>query len=930
LRLKTLLPYAFGKFHKDAAIELAPGLNMIRGDNESGKSTLGAFIIGMLYGFKKDGKTRISRSPEFDRYRPWSGSDYRGAMTYEEGGRVYRVERSFDPDAVKILDDATGEDLTRQFSQDSRKEYDFAQRHLGLSQKEFRNTVWIGQLGSAQEPGLGTEIQGKLESILEGGAEDVSLGRALAVLSEEKAKIKAQRSTKAKLDLVAREIDRLEQELAAARAREEQVRDWLVEASSLSREKAECQEAVGIRAKDLRYARYGLLKGVLSKVEEIDKESEALRHKLVETEWAGDLPSGLEQSYWSLENEIGSILRRIEEVKAEARILSDKRETALAAIGGMGAVEATGVDEVGIASLHSRYGLAKAQAMRGERTTNEARRELRSIEEEGKSKRYPSGDLDEDVLRMAEDHQRNCELAEKEKDRLVIEAERARAAVSSAGANDSSTLLYAIALVVLGLAVVFTVMARPYSIPLFAAAVVIFGLGIRGHSRSARIRSEARQAFAEKEQEVESQIERIESVKKILSEFLYTVGARSVEELRSRSRDVSSYQARLKSAKDRFEQVQKAWFEASSELSAIEKEMLAYLRAAGIVQASDPVTDAAVDRLRKGLRDLQSRKSGLKTIVDRASEVAAPLSQQETLLAGAREREAELLRSAGVESDQGFRDKVAAKAAYDEIQRTLLEMDGRRKALLSGRDASDIRSELWQLAEGTDADAVLDGDNVEQVTEREYEDMRKALDEDKGRLSDIGQRLAGIERGIRLRNEEGRPVSALAEELGRLRGREEELALERDALELAHTTLLELSTSIRREFAPALNARVGAVLEGLTCGRYAEVKVSPDLEMSVIHPDTKGQAAIASLSSGTLDQCYFALRVAIAEAITKKDSFPLFLDDSFAQYDDRRLEGALRLLSELSAKHQILVFSCHDREEKVAGRIGLSFNRVAL
>lgn len=54
---------------------------------------------------------------------------------------------------------------------------------------------------------------------------------------------------------------------------------------------------------------------------------------------------------------------------------------------------------------------------------------------------------------------------------------------------------------------------------------------------------------------------------------------------------------------------------------------------------------------------------------------------------------------------------------------------------------------------------------------------------------------------------------------------------------------------------------------------------------------------MASLSCGTVDQCYFALRVAVAESIVNSDSFPFFLDDSFVQYDDKRLEGVLEIVS---------------------------------
>ena len=184
-------------------------------------------------------------------------------MTYEEGGRTYRIERSFDPDLTRVFDDNTGEDITHLFSQDSRKEYDFAHRHFGLSAKEFRNTVWIGQLGSRQEPGLGAEIQGKLESILQGGSEDVPLVRALSVLADERAKIKAPRSVKAKLDIIQREIADLRQELKLAAEREEELRGWLIEASDLSKEKLRLEGLVSEGELELAYLRYWMLKGLL-------------------------------------------------------------------------------------------------------------------------------------------------------------------------------------------------------------------------------------------------------------------------------------------------------------------------------------------------------------------------------------------------------------------------------------------------------------------------------------------------------------------------------------------------------------------------------------------------------------------------------------------------------------------------------------------
>ena len=48
--IKSLEIISFGKF-KNKTIDFDDGLNVICGDNESGKSTIMSFIYAMLYGF---------------------------------------------------------------------------------------------------------------------------------------------------------------------------------------------------------------------------------------------------------------------------------------------------------------------------------------------------------------------------------------------------------------------------------------------------------------------------------------------------------------------------------------------------------------------------------------------------------------------------------------------------------------------------------------------------------------------------------------------------------------------------------------------------------------------------------------------------------------------------------------------------------------
>ena len=49
----------FGHFHKEEVEDLPPGLIVVHGPNESGKTTLMDFISGMLFGFPgRDDKRR--------------------------------------------------------------------------------------------------------------------------------------------------------------------------------------------------------------------------------------------------------------------------------------------------------------------------------------------------------------------------------------------------------------------------------------------------------------------------------------------------------------------------------------------------------------------------------------------------------------------------------------------------------------------------------------------------------------------------------------------------------------------------------------------------------------------------------------------------------------------------------------------------------
>lgn len=83
----------FGKL-EERELKLKPGLNVINGCNETGKSTWLAFLLTMFYGVKPKDKLRPNKLPDQLKYQPWSGKSMSGTLELSDGERHLTLERS--------------------------------------------------------------------------------------------------------------------------------------------------------------------------------------------------------------------------------------------------------------------------------------------------------------------------------------------------------------------------------------------------------------------------------------------------------------------------------------------------------------------------------------------------------------------------------------------------------------------------------------------------------------------------------------------------------------------------------------------------------------------------------------------------------------------------------------------------------------------
>ena len=84
----------FGKI-RDKDMELSPGINVLYGENESGKTTTHTFIRSMFYGVRRL-RGKASQNDTYTKYEPWENpAEYGGILWFTSKGKNYRLTRNF-------------------------------------------------------------------------------------------------------------------------------------------------------------------------------------------------------------------------------------------------------------------------------------------------------------------------------------------------------------------------------------------------------------------------------------------------------------------------------------------------------------------------------------------------------------------------------------------------------------------------------------------------------------------------------------------------------------------------------------------------------------------------------------------------------------------------------------------------------------------
>lgn len=333
---------------------------------------------------------------------------------------------------------------------------------------------------------------------------------------------------------------------------------------------------------------------------------------------------------------------------------------------------------------------------------------------------------------------------------------------------------------------------------------------------------------------------------------------------------------------------------------------------------------------------LASYKSGCgsRSEQDRAAsrrhELAQRLSSRQVAEADLRKRKdartqlSEVARR--VEFGEGDPVEIAAKLrSWQEERAALLEQHDAGSAewkelqmLLDGRTLPQVIEHAEEFARR--ANTAAQGVDADDLSEQDSEAAKQALPRLRSDVAELAERAASAAGQVE-EMEKGLPSVAAAEEalasaeaeLDRVRSLETTLGLAidflTDAQDRVHRTIAPVLCNTLREWLPrvAVERQGDSLVE-----RYDDARVDPESLRVDVRLGSGPWRDASFVSEGTKEQIFLLLRVALAKHLTNPgETAPLVLDEVTAQCDPDRRVALLELLHELSADRQVVLFT-HD------------------
>jgi len=166
------------------------------------------------------------------------------------------------------------------------------------------------------------------------------------------------------------------------------------------------------------------------------------------------------------------------------------------------------------------------------------------------------------------------------------------------------------------------------------------------------------------------------------------------------------------------------------------------------------------------------------------------------------------------------------------------------------------------------------------------------------------------------------------EKIERYQEQEKELLKKEKLIKQAKEILEASYENMKKEITPQFTKNISKISEEITNGKYKNI-IFDENEGLIVELENGEKVKASKLSIGTIDQLYLALRLSSMQEISS-ETMPIILDETFAYYDDERMENILKFINEYYYDKQVLIFTCSQREKIILEKLNIKHNFIKI
>lgn len=223
---------------------------------------------------------------------------------------------------------------------------------------------------------------------------------------------------------------------------------------------------------------------------------------------------------------------------------------------------------------------------------------------------------------------------------------------------------------------------------------------------------------------------------------------------------------------------------------------------------------------------------------------------------------------------------------------------------------------------------LVDEKFIEKSFEKTSDELEEEIDLKENRINTMKFRLNTIENADAEIIKKVENLTEVEEELAIAENEKEDLLRLNDVFNICKEALDQAYNRVKESISPRFIENLCDIISKVSGGRYKKVSLN-DKEGLNVEVDNGSIIPVSRLSVGTIDQMYLSLRLSALYEISN-ESIPIVLDESFAYFDNERLDNILKYLARNFPENQILLFTCSKREINALDGLDIKYNLINL